>query len=65
MPTPFELGLKSTVGTAVSVPPLGLLRGVKRQRRSDGPEGQQRGGGGGRGDERTFDSLFEYTGYLQ
>ena len=51
MPTPCGLGLKFTVGTAVSVPPLG--QGVKRQRRSDGP-GTTKGGGGGRRDERTF-----------
>ena len=50
MPTPCGLGLKFTVGTAVSVPPLG--QEVKRQRRSDGPgtAKERGGGGGGRGD---------------
>ena len=53
MPTPCGLGLKFTVGTAVSVPPLG--QEVKRQRRSDGP-GTTEGGGGRRG--RREDFLF-------
>ena len=45
MPTPCGLGLKFTVGTAVSVSPLGLLGGVKWQRRSDGPGTTKKGGG--------------------
>ena len=48
MPTPCGLGLKFTVGTAVSVSPLGLLGGVKWQRRSGGP-GTTKKEGGGRG----------------
>ena len=63
MPTPCGLGLKFTVGTAVSVPPLG--QGVKRQRRSDGPGTTKEGGGGGRGNERTFYFLFVHPGYYQ
>ena len=66
MPTPCGLGLKFTVGTAVSVPPLG--QEVKRQRRNDGPgttkEGRG-GGGGGRGGKRTFNFLFVHPGYSQ
>ena len=56
MPTPCGLGLKFTVGTAVSVSPLGLLGGSSG---SAGAAVQGRlrmkgGGGGGRGDKRTF-----------
>ena len=52
---PCGLGLKFTVGTAVSVSPLGLLGGVKWQRRSDGPgTTKEGGGGGGERRERTF-----------
>ena len=43
MPFPCGLGLKSTVGTAVSVPPLG--QEVKRQRRSGGTTKEEEEGG--------------------
>ena len=57
MPTPCGLGLKSTVGTAVSVPPLGQQ--VKRQRRSDGP-GTTKEGGGGKGRREDFLIFYLY-----
>ena len=66
VPTPCGLGLKFTVGTAVSVSPLG--QEVKRQRRSDGPGTTKGGGGGregGRGDKKTFKYFFVYPGYYQ
>ena len=50
MPTPCGLGLKFTVGTAVSVSPLGLLGGVRRQRRSGGPRKEEEEEGGDRKD---------------
>ena len=63
MPTPCGLGLKFTVGTAVSVPPLG--QEVKRQRRSGGPGTTKGGRGkGGRGDKKTFNFLFCTSGIL-
>ena len=59
MPSSCGLGLKSTVGTAVSVPPLGLP--VKRQRRSGGGAG----GGGERGDRRGLLYFYVHPGYFQ
>ena len=55
MPSSCGLGLKSTVGTAVSVPPLGLP--VKRQRRS--------GGGAGGGGERETGEDFYIFMYIR
>ena len=63
MPTPCGLGLKFTVGTAVSVSPLGLLW-VKRQRRSDGPGTTKKEGGGGRGDREDFHFFICTSGIL-
>ena len=57
MPTPCGLGLKFTVGTAVSVSPLGLLGGSSGSAgaTTKGEEEEEEGGG-----ERTF-LIFIYT----
>ena len=63
MPTPCGLGLKFTVGTAVSVSPLGLLGGgggqAAAQERRPKRGGGGGGGGGGRGDRKDF-QIFIY-----
>ena len=64
VPTPCGLGLKFTVGTAVSVSLLG--QEVKRQRRINQPtRTKEEEEGGGRGDERTFNFLLYTSGILQ
>ena len=65
MPSPCGLGLKFTVGTAVSVPPLGLPGGSSGSAGA-AAQGQPRKREEEEGETgRTFNFLFVHPGYYQ